>query len=291
MKILVFGSNGQLGLCLKDKLDNSKNNNIFLSHKDVDITNFKETKDCIQEICPDIVINTAAYTNVEMSEKEPDQANYVNNLAVKNISETCKQVQAFLIHISTDYVFDGNFNSPYKENDETKPQNIYGITKLNGEQAIESSGCKYLIIRSAWIFSEYGNNFLTNMLQLGKKNKELKVVGDQMGCPTYAQDIACAINKIISVINLDKFKSCIYHYCGNNPCSWFDFAEVIFKEASSRKINVPDIIYKIDTSEYPTLAKRPLFSILDCSKIYEDFGVEPSNWRNGVVDSINKLIS
>jgi dTDP-4-dehydrorhamnose reductase len=190
--------------------------------------------------------------------------------------------------VSTDYVFDGNSKVPYKEDDQTNPQGAYGETKLKGELAIQASGCKHVILRTAWVFSEYGNNFLKTMLRLGAERNELSIVGDQIGCPTYAQDIARSIVAIIPKLNSQKDNG-IYHYCGDKPCSWYDFANAIFDQAMAHNLKIPSIVNSIETSAYPTPAKRPAFSVLDCSKIENECGVLSSNWQEGISQAIRKL--
>jgi dTDP-4-dehydrorhamnose reductase len=212
----------------------------------------------------------------------------INHLAVKNIADICNQLKCWLIHVSTDYVFDGNSNVPYKEDDETNPQGAYGETKLKGELAIQSSGCKHVILRTAWVFSEYGNNFLKTMLRLGVERDELSIVGDQIGCPTYAQDIARSIVDIVPKLN-SRESNGIYHYCGDQPCSWYDFANAIFEQAMTNNLKIPSIVNSIETTAYPTPAKRPAFSVLDCSKIENDFGVRTSNWHDGINQVVGKL--
>ena len=193
MKILVLGCKGQLGRCLNDQLKNTHHEVIYTSREQIDIANFEQTKNQILKNSPDIIINATAYTAVDKAEEDQKNAKLINHLAVKNIAHICNQQGCWLIHVSTDYVFDGKAKIPYKEVDETNPQGVYGETKLKGELAIRSSGCKHIIIRTAWVFSEYGNNFLKTMLRLGAERDELSIVGDQVGCPTYAQDIAKAI--------------------------------------------------------------------------------------------------
>jgi dTDP-4-dehydrorhamnose reductase len=185
-------------------------------------------------------------------------------------------------------VFDGSSKNPYRENDKPNPQGVYGQTKLKGEIAIQSSGCRHIILRTAWIFSEYGNNFLRTMLQLGQKHDELNVVSDQIGCPTYAQDIALAIVEIIKSLHTQKNNG-IYHFCGDFPCSWYDFSNAIFKQAKTKNLKVPGRINSITTSAYPTPARRPPFSVLNCSKIENEFGIFPSNWVLGIKKAISKI--
>ena len=238
MKILVLGSNGQLGKCLNDQLEITEYDVVHTSRKQIDITNFEATKNKFLDISPDIVINATAYTAVDKAEKDCKAADLINHLAVAYIAKICNQLGCWLIHISTDYVFDGNSEIPYNEENLTNPQNVYGKTKLKGEQAIQSSGCKHIIIRTSWIFSEYRNNFLKTMITLGAERKQLDIVNDQIGCPTYAQDIARAIIWIIPQLNSSN-KSGIYHYCGYRQCSWYDFATIIFQIAKSYKLTTP----------------------------------------------------
>ncbi|MDA9212541.1 dTDP-4-dehydrorhamnose reductase [Gammaproteobacteria bacterium] len=288
MKILVLGSKGQLGQCLNDQLANTKHDFVCTSRVQIDIADFKLTKAKILEISPDIVINATAYTAVDDAEEEHQAADLINHLAVENISSICNQLGCWLIHISTDYVFDGNSEVPYKEDNPTNPQGVYGRSKLKGEIAIKASGCKYLIIRTAWVYSEYGNNFLKTMLRLGVDHDELSVVEDQIGCPTYAQDIAKTIVSISSLLNLKESSSGIYHYCGGEPCSWYDFAQAIFLEAEVQGLKIPSHVKSIATVDYPTPAVRPHYSVLDCSSIESCFDVTLSNWRNGIKTAIER---
>lgn len=288
MKILVFGSKGQLGQCLNDQFTETQHDIVFISRELLDITNFEATKAKIIKVSPDILINATAYTKVDKAEIEEEQANIINNLAVSNIAKACRQVKCWFLHISTDYVFDGDTNIPYRECDQTNPQGVYGKTKLKGEEAIQASGCKYLIIRTSWLYSEYGNNYLKNMLSLGSERDQLSIVSDQIGCPTYAQDIARAIVKILPQLSTKKDYG-LYHYCGEMPCSWYDFTKEIFKHAKANNLKSPSLINSIMTSDYPTLAKRPAFSALDCSKIKNDFGVSTSNWEYGIRQVFSKL--
>ena len=288
MKILVLGCKGQLGRCLNDQLKGTDHEVIYTSREQIDIADFEVTKSKILEFSPDLIINATAYTAVDKAEEDQKTANLINHLAVKNIADICNQLECWLIHVSTDYVFDGNTKIPYKEDDQTNPQGAYGETKLNGELAIQSSGCKHIIIRTAWVFSEYGNNFLKTMLRLGAERDELSIVGDQIGCPTYAQDIARSIVEIVPQLNSRKDND-IYHYCGDQPCSWYDFANAIFDQAMTNNLKIPSIVNSIETSAYPTPAKRPAFSVLDCSKIENEFGVLLSNWQEGIRQVIRKL--
>jgi dTDP-4-dehydrorhamnose reductase len=288
MKILVLGCKGQLGRCLNDQLVNTEHEVIYTSREQIDIADFEVTKSKILKFSPDLIINATAYTAVDKAEEDQKTANLINHLAVKNVADICNQLGCWLIHVSTDYVFDGNSKVPYREDDQTNPQGVYGETKLKGELAIQASGCKHIILRTAWVFSEYGNNFLKTMLRLGAERDELSIVGDQMGCPTYAQDIARSIVDIVPKLN-SRESNGIYHYCGDQPCSWYDFANAIFDQAMTNNLKIPSIVNSIETSAYPTPAKRPAFSVLDCSKIENDFGVYASNWHDGIGQVISKL--
>lgn len=288
MKILVLGSKGQLGRSLYDQIKSTKHETIFTSREQIDVSNFEDTKNQILKICPEVVINASAYTAVDKAEEDKQTANTINHLAIDNISKICKQLDCWLIHFSTDYIFDGNSNVPYKEQDRPNPQCVYGETKLKGELAVNASGCKHIIIRTAWVFSEYGNNFLVNILRLGAKLNELKIIDDQFGCPTYAQDIAKAV--IIILERLDSSEEIVgtYHYSGESSCSWYEFANEIFKQSSRYNKFIAPSLKKISSEEYITLAKRPSYSVLDTKKIYERFNIIGSNWKQGVTKILKK---
>jgi dTDP-4-dehydrorhamnose reductase len=289
MKILVLGCKGQLGRCLKDQLVNTDSAVVYTAREQIDVADFEGTKNQILEIRPDVVINATAYTAVDKAEEDQHTADLINHLAVANISDICSQLDCWLVHVSTDYVFDGTSNKPYKEEDQTNPQGVYGETKLKGELAIQSSGCKYLIIRTAWVFSEYGDNFLKTMLRLGAVRDELSIVGDQIGCPTYAQDIAKAIVTMMTQLNEESSASGTFHYCGDQLCSWYEFARVIFEEARMSGLQTPGLIHSIQTSDYPTVAERPGYSALDCHKIRNTFGVNTSDWKLGLKNVVSNF--
>ena len=290
MKILVLGCKGQLGRCLNDQLVNTDHEVIYTSREQIDIVDFGETKKKIFKTSPDLIINATAYTAVDKAEEDHETADLINHLAVKNIADICSRLKCWLIHVSTDYVFDGKSKVPYREDDQTNPQGVYGKTKLNGELAIQASGCKHIIIRTAWVFSEYGNNFLKTMLRLGAERVELSIVGDQIGCPTYAQDIAKSIIATLPDLLLKKNIQGVYHYCGDEQCSWYDFAQVIFSEASQLNHKVPHSVKPINTVDYSTIAVRPAYSVLNCSKIRSHYGIKNSDWRLGVKKVVKKII-
>ncbi len=289
MKVLLLGGKGQLGRCFSDQLKSSNYDVILTSRDQIDISDITTTKKKIREITPDVVINASAYTAVDKAEEDIKTAYLINHHAVASIASTCRKVGSWLIHISTDYVFDGLANEPYNEDCRPNPKGIYGDSKLQGELAIQSSGCRYLIIRTAWVYSEYGTNFLKTMLRLGADSDEMSIVGDQIGCPTYAQDIAKSIVSVLSNFDLTSSVSGIYHYCGDKSCSWFDFARAIFSEAEIHGLKSPRYIKSIQTVDYPNLAIRPAYSVLDCTKIERLFDVTRSNWREGIRIVIDKL--
>jgi dTDP-4-dehydrorhamnose reductase len=288
MKVLVLGRNGQLGRCLEDQLITTAHQTFFTSRPELDITDLRATRDKISRVKPDVVINPAAYTSVDAAEAEPEEADLVNHLAVANIAQICADVGSVLIHFSTDYVFDGEANVPYKEGTRTNPLGVYGKTKLLGELAIQQSGCKYLVIRTAWMFSEYGNNFVKTMLWLGTEKDELSVVGDQVGCPTYAQDIAKAIVHMLAYLDDEKTFG-VYHFCGDGQCSWYQFAYETFQEAKQFDLGTPNHLHSISSTEYPTPAKRPNYSVLDCNKSLKVFGILPSDWKAGISNVLSLL--
>jgi dTDP-4-dehydrorhamnose reductase len=289
MRILVLGKNGQLGTCLFDQFKGISNEVIFMSRSEIDLCDMNVSKIKILKINPQIIINASAYTEVDKAENEEQEANKVNHLAVSKIAAICLQIDCWFIHISTDYVFDGHALKPYKETDITNPKGVYGKSKLNGEKEIIASSCKYIIIRTSWIFSEYGKNFMKTMLELGNTHKEISVVADQFGCPTYAQDIAKAIVSLVGHIQTTNLRSSIYHFSGDEICSWHQFATTIFLDAKKFRYKTPDKVKSISTDEYPTLAKRPIYSVLNTSKLENELGIGPSNWRKSIKDVLKAL--
>nr|BAT24214.1 dTDP-6-deoxy-L-mannose dehydrogenase/ dTDP-4-dehydrorhamnose reductase [Klebsiella sp. SW4] len=284
MKVLLTGANGQLGRCFQDRVP--KDWIVFAANStDLDITNQDTVLTTVARFQPDIIINTAAYTAVDKAETEAVIANLVNNIGPKNLALAAMKHNSRFIHISTDYVFDGKSDVPYTEVDPTNPLGVYGKTKLDGEQSVANILSKSIILRTAWVFSEYGNNFLKTMLFLGNERNSLGIVSDQRGCPTYAGDIAFAIIDLIKA----QAEGGIYHYCGDSEVSWFDFAVAIFKHAEEKGkvIKIPEL-NAITTECYHTPAKRPLRSTLDTTKI-QKIGILPSDWRLAIGDVIAKL--
>ncbi len=225
-----------------------------------------------------------------MAEDHKDLADTINNIAVRNIANICRDLNCWLIHISTDYVFDGLSESPYKESDNARPIGFYGLSKLNGEKSVISSGCLFLILRTSWVYSEYGSNFLKTILKLSQNKKDLRIVSDQISCPTYSQDVAKTIVKILPRLRLSKSLSGIYHFSGNSAKSWFQFSKDIIRNAFDLKIisYKPNVV-SITSSEFLTKAKRPMNSQLDCTKFTTTFKEELSDYDRGILSSLKAI--
>ncbi len=295
-KVIIFGGSGQLGKSLeKQSKDQSYDLDLkFFSKNVVDITSREDISMTINKEKPKFVINAAAFTNVDEAEKEKKDALLVNADSMHYLSSACKSIGSNLIHFSTDYVFDGDSKVPYKESDYTNPSNTYGMSKLEGEKIVMNSGCNYLIFRTSWVFSEFNQNFLKSMMEVSSKKTEVQIIGDQTGSPTYALDIAKMTLEIVSILNKsnnEQFKKGIYHFCSNESCSWFEFGVYIFETLKKNGYKVPERITKIKAEDYTfSKVKRPKYSVLDCMKIYQDFGIIQPNWKDGVKSVIPKLL-
>lgn len=290
MKVLVTGGNGQLGRCLQDRLQYTDYEWQAPDQSKLDITDRPAIATYFKIFQPDIVINAAAYTAVDKAESDQENAYLVNATAPGYLAESCQTAAIPLIHISTDYVFDGTATVPYKASDQTNPQSIYGNTKLAGEQAVQTTLSEHIIIRTAWVFSEYGNNFVKTMLKLARTNPVLKIVGDQYGCPTYAGDLADAILKMVMQVQSGQKLWGLYHYCGDQITSWHGFARAIFDEAKRQGIiDKNPQLRVINTDEYPVAAQRPQYSVLNCQLSFENYGVEVANWRNALTRVVHEI--
>ncbi|WP_055447270.1 dTDP-4-dehydrorhamnose reductase [Lacinutrix mariniflava] len=278
-KVLVTGSNGQLGQCLQSLALQTDFEFSFFNSTTLDISS-KENINTIFNSTYDFCINCAAYTAVDKAEEEKEKANLINNIAVRNIAESCKTNNITLIHISTDFVFNGNKTEPYHENDETKPISVYGQTKLDGEKAIQDTLKQHFIIRTSWLYSQFGNNFLKSMLNLAKTRSTLSIVSDQVGTPTYAMDLA---KTIIVLIKQNKNHG-TYHYSNNGVASWFDFANEIF-----RRTKTTIELNSIPTSQYPTAANRPHYSVLNKTKLKQNFNVIIPEWEESLETCLKAL--
>lgn len=283
MNILITGANGQLGNCMRNAAKDSKDNYIFTDVAELDITDAEAVAEMVKQNDIKVIVNCAAYTNVDKAESDAEFAEKLNAMAVNNLAQAIKANDGTLIHISTDYVFGGDpYNTPCREDQKGTPTGVYGLTKLHGEQAIEASGCKALIFRTAWLYSEYGKNFVKTMLNLTSTKPELKVVFDQTGTPTYAQDLADAIYYIIENRKMDGNEG-IYHYSNEGVCSWFDFTKAIAEIAGNTSCD----IQPCHSDEFPSPVKRPAYSVLDKTKFKTTFGLCVPYWT----DSLKRCIS
>jgi dTDP-4-dehydrorhamnose reductase len=287
MRVLITGSNGQLGSEIKELENNDKKVDlIFKDLPELDICNFKALQSFILDNNINAVINCAAYTAVDKAEEETIIAKKVNYEGVLNIVNALQAVNGKLVHISTDYIFDGNHFLPYKESDPVSPIGVYGETKRAGELAVINSDLDSIVIRTSWLYSAYGNNFVKTMLRLGNEKENLGVIFDQVGTPTYARDLAKTCLDILcgdSSVNISKNGN-LYHFSNEGVTSWYDFAISIMELGGANCKVKP-----IQTKDYPTLAKRPQYSVLNKSKIKTDFKIEIPYWRDSLKDCIEKI--
>lgn len=281
MKILLTGANGQLGRCFQDRLP--AHWQIWSTDaSELDITDLKQVEAAISHYQPDAIVNAAAYTAVDKAESEPVLAEKINVTGPHNLATVAHEKGIRLVHVSTDYVFDGNATTPYIESSTTNPLSVYGKTKLAGEQAVTKAAPDSIIVRTAWVFSEYGNNFVKTMLRLAKERDALSIVADQRGCPTYAGDLAQAI---ISLLEKNAAGG-IYHYAGDKEVNWFEFAHAIFFVAVQKAVlSKAPTLTPITTAQYPTPAHRPAYSTLAGDKI-KALGITLSDWQR----ALNKTI-
>lgn len=282
MNVLITGAHGQLGNEMAQVSANSKDHYIFTDIDELDITDLDAILALVKEKQINVIVNCAAYTNVDKAEEEEKTADLINNVAVGYLAMAAKSVGATLIHVSTDYVFNGENNVPYTERDMTEPTGIYGKTKLAGENAVVNSGCNYIILRTAWLYSIWGNNFVKTMLRLTKEREVLSVIFDQIGTPTYAGDLADAIDWIIKCRMVDQ--KGIYHFTNEGVCSWYDFTVAICQMGG----NDCDV-RPIHSDEYPSKVRRPHYSVLDKTRFRETFGYKIPHWAESLEKCINQL--
>ena len=288
MNILVTGCMGQLGRSFRNAMELSDHRCIFTDVRDgddvmaLDITDQDAVSAAVKDNSVDLIVNCAAYTNVNKAEEEEDLAYRINALAPGILAKAAKDARALLIHISTDYVFDGTGHIPYSEDMPVSPLSAYGRTKQAGEQLIADSGCRYMIFRTAWLYSSFGGNFVQTIYDKTASQPVISVVSDQIGTPTYAQDLADAISGIIESGMLDK--TGIYHYTNEGVCSWYDFA----KEICDMSGHLCDV-RPCRTSDYPTKTRRPHYSVLDKTKVKETFGIEIPHWKDSLMFCIRQI--
>ncbi|SHG04753.1 dTDP-4-dehydrorhamnose reductase [Vibrio gazogenes] len=288
MRVLVTGCNGQVGHYLVEQL-RGKVDLLSYSKEQLDITDQVAVFSIVSEFAPHYIINAAAYTAVDKAEQDVDLSYAINRDGPQYLAEAADRCGAVMLHISTDYVFDGDVDGSYTERDATAPQSIYGESKLAGEIAVAEACRRHLILRTAWVFGEHGSNFVKTMLRLGAERDALSIVSDQVGGPTYAGDIAKALITMIEFIDAGKEPLWgIYHFSGAPYVSWYEFSRVIFDQAESSQIlDKKPLLKAIPTREFPTPAKRPANSRLNCDKIVQQFGIKPSDWQKALINIRN----
>ena len=280
INLLVTGSSGQLGQCLKQLLLSATDISCyFATREDLDITNSDELQQFFSDHNFDYCINTAAYTNVEKAESEQKEAFLINAEGAYSLAKACKKHNVVLLHISTDYVFDGMAKTPYQEQDPTNPLNVYGASKLKGEQHIVDTWKKHFIIRTSWLYSQYGQNFLNSMLQFAKQKKALTITTQQKGTPTNANDLA---QMLVTIIKTGNARYGVYHFSNQGEATWYDFAKAIFKATGEI-----DTVNLAKTEHYATFAKRPSYSVLNCNKLKDTLGITYRNWEDSLKQIIN----
>lgn len=284
VKILVTGSNGQLGSEFRYiEKEYPQFSFIFTDIEELDITSLDKVKVFFNEYLPDTVINCAGYTAVDKAEEEPEKAMWLNRDAVSNLAQVCDTHGSFLVHLSTDFVFNGSSNKPYTEEDIPSPLSVYGLSKLDGEETMQAGLQKGLIIRTSWLYSSFGNNFVKNIIYKGKASGILNIVTDQIGSPTYARDLAKAILQILPAVMISNTFD-ILHYSNEGQCSWYDFAVEII-----RQTGIKCQVKAIRTGEYPAKAVRPAYSVMDISKIKSKYGITIRDWRVSLRECLGEL--
>lgn len=279
MHILVLGAGGQVGQELQHLASHGEHDIqwTFFDRQRLDLSDTCNIAPALIKQSPDLIINCAAYTAVDKAEQNGTSADLINHQAVAEIARAALALDACLIHISTDYVFDGHHFQPYKTTDKTNPQGKYGETKLAGERAFIESGAKGIIVRTSWVYSAHGNNFVGTMLRLGAEKDHLNVVADQIGSPTWAKDLAVALIRISQSTLLSEKQGALYHYSNAGTCSWYDFAFCIMEAR-----HLPCQVHPIPSEEFPTPAKRPHYSVLDCSELEKDFSIQRPHWLSSL---------
>ncbi|MBL4893232.1 MAG: dTDP-4-dehydrorhamnose reductase [Rhizobiaceae bacterium] len=288
--VLVVGENGQLATALKQKETIAGHRIISLGRPAMDLAHAETIEQAIGEHNPALVINAAAYTAVDKAESEADMAKAVNADGVGRLGQICARHDIPVIHISTDYVFDGKAKKPYAPGDKTAPQGVYGRSKEQGETELRAANEQHLIFRTAWVFGEHGNNFLKTMLRLGRTNNQIRVVDDQFGTPTYTGDLATGLSKIAAQVlsRPNDISWGTYHLTNSGETTWCGFAREIFECSATENTPSPQII-GIPTEEYPTPAARPAYSILDCTKTKKEFGVDLPDWKDATMRCIKNI--
>lgn len=291
MRVLVCGAEGQVGYCLTNQAASFGLDAIGLSRQALDITRAEHVREAIERYKPALIINAAAYTNLDHAEAEVAQAQAVNRDGVANLAAAARQFDIPLFHLSSEYVFSGDADKPYRETDQPIPNSVYGSTRRAGEEAISQTLDRYLILRTSWIYGERGNSFVKTMLNLSNKTEEISVVSDQVGCPTRARSVARVLIELALRYCRDgDLEWGLYHYSGASPCSWAEFATQVFHEAESAGlIDTAPRVLPVPSASLPRAALRPAWSVLDCSLIEETFGIRPKPWRDELRHVIRRI--
>jgi dTDP-4-dehydrorhamnose reductase len=288
--LLIIGSNGQLGWELVRQCRETGLDCHALDYPDIDLRDHGAIEPCLAPLSFDAVVNAAAYTAVDRAESEPDLAMAVNRDGPMSLAHICRKRRIPLVHVSTDYVFDGSKTGAYSEEDPIAPLGVYGRSKADGESKVRENLAEHLILRTAWLYGVHGQNFVKTMLKLGRERNTLRVVDDQRGCPTFAADLASAILSVYPVMCERRIVEWgTYHYCGGGAASWHEFAETIFAIARNHEALKVKEVTSIPSSEYPTPAKRPANSVLDCSKIENRLGILQRPWRDSLKEMLDRL--
>jgi dTDP-4-dehydrorhamnose reductase len=291
MRVLVIGHQGMLAQELGPCLARVGFTIMSRGRPEVDITRTFSVRQALVDAQPDMLINASAYTAVDQAELEPDAALAVNRDGVARLAALCREVGIPLLHMSTDYVFDGSASRPYCEDDRVAPLGMYGRSKWEGEEAVRRCHPEHVIVRTAWLYGCHGQNFVKTMLRFAHEREQLRVVDDQYGCPTWSRDLAAALVTICQRIvqGRDRVPWGTYHFCGAGQTTWYDFARAIIEEAKAfESLRVQEVV-PIPTTAYPTPAKRPTYSVLDCSKIQSAFHIKPRPWRESLHDCLQEL--
>jgi len=286
MKILLTGANGQLG---REVIELGGSAVVPFSKAALDITNAQQLEAAVKQTKPHLIINAAAYTAVDKAEQDIEKAFAINRDGVRNLAQVCKHYDLPLIHVSTDYVFNGSKSSAYVEEDACAPLNIYGASKAEGERILQEEWEKHLIIRTSWVFGKYGANFVKTVLKLALKQPELRIVQDQQGCPTAAQDLAQTLIDLAGRLSQDRASWGVFHYCGEGSTTWYEFAQQIMQAGKDLFPFKAQSIHAIMSSEFPAPARRPKNSVLSTMKIEKIYGIKPQDWRISLQEVINYI--
>lgn len=291
MRVLVVGSNGMLGRDLMSTLVQTEYTVFGLDIPQIDITRQHALSAVVQGLSPALIINCAGYTAVDKAEQETELAFSINRAGSANLATVCHDQSIPLIHISTDYVFDGTGRRPYRESDLASPIGVYGRSKWEGEEGVRDRLREHLIVRTAWLYGVQGNNFVKTILRLSREKEQIRVVADQFGCPTWARDLAEGLVRMATLISDDpaSVQWGTYHFCGQGQTTWHGFAEAIVAEGRRREALKVQQVVPVTTAEYPTPAARPSWSVLDCRKLEENFGIVPRPWQTGLSEMMEEL--